>query len=126
MIEAMQNQPDGWIEWSGGECPVDREALVQPRFRSDSNEALLSVDRAGKFRWSNKDWASDIIAYRVIEPIGSPKITTIYRAELTPDQHEAAIRAYVGAPYGAKVCLASGGDRIGTGAFVEWKVDGDA
>jgi hypothetical protein len=58
---------NGWIEWNGGECPVDPLTPVEVMYRY-----LMPTDNscAGYFYWqhSKKGVAStDIIAYRVIE-----------------------------------------------------------
>jgi hypothetical protein len=53
-----------WIEWAGGERPVDRDALVTIR-RRDGREVC---DKAFKFDWTNENYVgvqSDIIAYRI-------------------------------------------------------------
>jgi hypothetical protein len=59
-----------WIEWSGGECPIDLYAFAEVRFRGGDRgiaPALHWIDR-----WSNA-WehkgpcrSEDIIAYRVV------------------------------------------------------------
>lgn len=60
---------DGWIEWSGGECPVGIFTFVQVRFRNGGE----GVGPAGHWvdRWSDR-WShygplrsEDIVAYRV-------------------------------------------------------------
>lgn len=60
-----------WIEWAGGECPVDPYGFTEVRFRDGEEEtapAMHWVDR-----WSNR-WEhrgpyrnEDIIAYRVVQ-----------------------------------------------------------
>lgn len=58
-----------WIEWHGGECPVEPETIVRIRLR-DGQESLNSTARF----WADgpQDWwkhqGHDIIAYRVVEP----------------------------------------------------------
>lgn len=65
---------DGWIEWNGGECPVDRNATVYVRFRSSADTDEDDACRAGDLRWHHaKDdnqvaVAYDIIAYRLVTP----------------------------------------------------------
>lgn len=54
----------GWIEWAGGECPVDSDAIVEVRFRNQ-NQHQYNNDRAGDFDWSHTGFRGDIIAYRL-------------------------------------------------------------
>lgn len=67
-----------WIEWSGGECPVDHDALVEVRFRDGNPLGTGLPEKAGY--WDSRDsklsnWihskgrlgsGNDIIAYRVV------------------------------------------------------------
>ena len=55
---------DGWIEWSGGECPVDEDDRIDVKF--SDGDTLFDVD-------SNWDWSGgvdmcNIIAYRLHKP----------------------------------------------------------
>lgn len=63
---------DGWIEWAGGECPVDTDTRVAVRFR-DAPESIIQNETAGFWQWERADVrgpladaGDDIIAYRVI------------------------------------------------------------
>lgn len=58
---------NGWIQWAGGECPVDSDAIVEVRYRSP-NPYQFNNDRAGDFTWSHDGIDGDIIAYRVHNP----------------------------------------------------------
>lgn len=58
---------DGWIEWAGGECPVDGDAIVEVRYRK-TNPYQFNNDRAGDFTWSHHGIDGDIIAYRLQQP----------------------------------------------------------
>lgn len=51
-----------WIEWAGGECPVDNEAMIEIRY----NDGDVFTDRADRLDWLHSDPNSDIVAYRVI------------------------------------------------------------
>lgn len=55
---------DGWIQWAGGECPVDSDAIVEVKFRRH-NQRQYNNDRAGDFDWACTGRSSDIIAYRL-------------------------------------------------------------
>ncbi len=79
MEQAMTEEREAverWIEWNGGECPVEPDTVVEVRLR-DGWEARLP-DSAREFRWcwtptsgrnfqSNGVRAFDIIAYRVVQ-----------------------------------------------------------
>lgn len=70
---------NGWIEWKGGDMPVERGTLVDVKYR-DGKETVgvfagihhLSTDyrrKAGCIRsakdWEHYQWPSDIVAYRL-------------------------------------------------------------
>lgn len=55
---------DGWIQWAGGECPVDSDAIVEVKFRNPSRNKFNN-DSAGDFTWSHDGFGGDIIAYRL-------------------------------------------------------------
>lgn len=56
---------DGWIEWHGGECPVDGGKWINIRHRDGCEK---EVGKAGLFRWDHRQWVGDIIAYRLHQP----------------------------------------------------------
>lgn len=59
----------GWIEWSGGECPLEAEAIVTPRYRDnpDHKKGLrLEVAPAWRLAWYHDGEDDDIVAYRVL------------------------------------------------------------
>ena len=58
---------NGWINWDGGECPVDSDAIVEVKFRNPSRNKFNN-DRAGDFTWSHDGFGGDIIAYRLQHP----------------------------------------------------------
>lgn len=55
---------NGWIQWAGGECPVDSDAIVEVKYRSP-NPYQYNNDRAGDFAWAHTGSSCDIIAYRL-------------------------------------------------------------
>lgn len=55
---------NGWIQWAGGECPVDSDAIVEVKYRKP-NPCQFNNDRAGDFTWSHDGIDGDIIAYRM-------------------------------------------------------------
>lgn len=54
----------GWIEWSGGDCPVHEESSVECIF---FNGDTSIIRQAGSFEWDNIDHPGDIIKYRVVK-----------------------------------------------------------
>lgn len=64
---SSQNEPgDGWIDWAGGECPVQGNAGVEVRLKDGTVSSA----------WLAKGWVwehgvlspgADIIAYRVVK-----------------------------------------------------------
>lgn len=58
---------EGWIEWHGGECPVDSDAIVEVKCRRPK-PYQYSNDRAGDFSWTHDGIDGDIIAYRLHNP----------------------------------------------------------
>lgn len=58
---------NGWIDWHGGECPVDSDAIVEVKYREPS-PLHFNNDRAGDFAWSHDGNSGDIIAYRLVHP----------------------------------------------------------
>ena len=60
---------DGWIQWAGGDCPVDSDAIVEVKFRNSNPKPYqFNNDRAGDFTWSHDGFDGDIIAYRLQHP----------------------------------------------------------
>ncbi|TDH35697.1 hypothetical protein E2A64_10175 [Pseudohoeflea suaedae] len=62
---------DGWIEWNGGECPVEFGSTAWVKLRYD--ERPLHVPRPEEMRWQHgtsgrPTSGGDIIAYRVVKP----------------------------------------------------------
>lgn len=53
-----------WIEWAGGECPVDGHRRVEVRLR-DGSIVMLDAD-SFDFVYSPDDAETDIVAHRVI------------------------------------------------------------
>lgn len=64
---------NGWIEWHGGECPVDSDAIVEVRYRKPS-PLNFNNDRAGDFAWAYDGIDGDIIAYRLQQATKSEQV----------------------------------------------------
>jgi len=62
---------DGWIEWKGGECPVEKGTLVDVIWRSGIERVgvkALHIGGAGHQFWVADGMVNDIIAYRLHKP----------------------------------------------------------
>ncbi len=64
ILEQQQRADRGWIEWRGGEQPVDDDAIVEIRCRHE--EYKYKPERACHFAWNYTGLGLDIIAYRII------------------------------------------------------------
>ena len=53
---------DGWIEWNGGECPVNQLQKVEVTLKCGEYHS----GTAYRFEWGRQHSESDIIAYRVV------------------------------------------------------------
>lgn len=53
-----------WIEWSGGERPVDGLRLVEVMFLDGATD----TDVADAYDWQHDGLSSDVAAYRVVQP----------------------------------------------------------
>lgn len=70
---------DGWIDWAGGECPVEPERLVDVKLRDGS--IFCGMDADG-WRWSDIGHNADIIAYRLHQPQEAVQAKADYEADL--------------------------------------------
>ncbi|MBW9334533.1 hypothetical protein FEE59_13525 [Herbaspirillum sp. RU 5E] len=53
-----------WIEWKGGECPVDGNIFVTIKYR----DGEIEEDWPARFyRWDHRILDDDIIAYRIVK-----------------------------------------------------------
>ena len=63
-LSAPQPSYDDWIPWKGGECPVERRAVVMVKGKNGE----VDTDEAHFYDWHHTGSALDIIAYRVVKP----------------------------------------------------------
>jgi len=55
-----------WIEWNGGECPVEPGTIVDVKNRDGAIfELVFAMKSELANDWRNLDFPSDIVAYRV-------------------------------------------------------------
>ena len=62
--KVVEADPEGWIPWSGGECPLPDDCEYAFRFRS--NDGSKNTQTAFKMRWEHKGGMDDVTAYRPI------------------------------------------------------------
>ena len=60
---ALEIDPDGWIEWGGGDCPVAPNIVVD--FITRDGCDTLRGYIASNLVWENSGISYDIIAYRI-------------------------------------------------------------
>lgn len=61
--ERADKSGDGWIEWKGGKCPVDKTVRVATKWRDGH---CAGIQNAGYWIWKHVNSHCDIIAYRRI------------------------------------------------------------
>lgn len=59
---ALAAKNDGWIEWGGGECPVDTKAIVDIKLKGGFTYKSC---HAGDYSWRHAGGGGDIISYRL-------------------------------------------------------------
>lgn len=71
---ALEAKNDGWIEWGGGKCPVEKGTLIDVKWRDGKIDTeipakikLPSRDRQAII-WHHSGYELDIIAYRLHQP----------------------------------------------------------
>lgn len=57
---ALAAKNDGWIDWDGGECPVNGVVIVDYKMR----DGCVHTEPAHILRWGHRGWTGDIVAYR--------------------------------------------------------------
>lgn len=63
-VSQEERDSDGWIDWNGGDIPVDVNALVDIKKRDG---LYLIGFQAGILNWSHDGNPMDIIAYRIVK-----------------------------------------------------------
>ena len=65
---------DGWIEWNGGECPVNIGTLIDVKYRDGHLQlgcrakTRCDTELYATTHWRNSGGSADIIAYRLHKP----------------------------------------------------------
>lgn len=76
---ALAAKNDGWIEWGGGDCPVDGREMVDVIF---GHGGIMSTNIADCWCWSHDGTNSDIIAYRLHKPQEAERVNPDDEADL--------------------------------------------
>lgn len=77
---ALAAKNEGWIEWGGGECPVEEGVLVDVKYRDGAIKkglrALIpnSGRSASRLFWVKDNLSTDIIAYRLHQPTKAEQV----------------------------------------------------
>jgi hypothetical protein len=94
---------DGWIEWKGGECPVDGDVVVEVKFRAGGNGS----EKALYYRWASWNSHADIIAYRVVM-----QAPTIEAKPAEPSEKDYGVALHIDLEKGASLEFWQGECRI--------------
>lgn len=62
---------DGWIEWKGGECPVDGDSIVDVEFNFSAGHTVSGAAKG--LSWRHEWKYSNIIKYRLHKPEVKPE-----------------------------------------------------
>lgn len=64
ILEQQERGDGGWIEWRGGEQPVNGDVMVETKWSDGS----VSCGEASEWRWDHRSLLSNLnlIAYRII------------------------------------------------------------
>lgn len=64
ILAARDPSYDDWIPWKGGECPVERRAVVMVKEKNGE----VDTDKAHFYDWHHTGSPFDIVTYRVVKP----------------------------------------------------------
>ena len=62
-LAATEPSYDDWIPWKGGECPVERRAVVMVKGKNGE----VDTDKAHFYDWNHTGCPFDIVAYRIVK-----------------------------------------------------------
>lgn len=65
---ALASKNEGWIEWGGGNCPVEKGTLIDVKHRDGEIYQNKPAMGENNSRWSHFGSHGDIIAYRLHKP----------------------------------------------------------
>lgn len=84
---------DGWIPWTGGECPVPEDTLVEVRLRGEVVEEYAKGFAANLW-WTHEEEypEADIVAYRVLPQYGPKDVAFGPRSTQVGGTHYAEMK----------------------------------
>lgn len=105
------SEENEFIDWQGGECPVDPDTIVEVML---SNGSVVVNRRAGGFDWQRGNYGGDIVAYHVVKDV-RPKVEipegfTPWNGGERPVDKKVIV----------KVQLSSGGESLGPAGVFDW------
>lgn len=71
---ALAVKNEGWIEWGGGECPVEKGTLIDVKHRDGEVYQNKPAIGDNNVCWSHTGFHGDIIAYRLHKPSEADKV----------------------------------------------------
>lgn len=71
---ALAAKNGGWIEWGGGECPVEKGTLIDVKHRDGEVYQNKPAIGDNNVCWSHTGFHGDIIAYRLHKPSEADKV----------------------------------------------------
>lgn len=93
---ALTAKNDGWIEWGGGECPVEKGTLVDVKFECGEVSYHAKANVGAYDGGSNNEWSANLWD----APAGRPGRIIAYRLhqlqEVTEDDGEADLNECIG------------------------------
>jgi hypothetical protein len=63
VVKVYIKQKSKWIDWAGGDCPVEAMAKVKVKFRGGDKSADWEVARS--WMWAHQGGTFDIVAYKL-------------------------------------------------------------
>jgi hypothetical protein len=60
----LHHAEEGWIPHNGGDCPINRDAIV--RFQFACGRLSEKEHRAGNFIWRHRGFPYDVVGYKVV------------------------------------------------------------
>lgn len=67
----MADQQGGWIEWAGGECPLEPGTIHDREYRNGRKSFGIWCETTNILRramWGHDGVPEDIVRYRIVDP----------------------------------------------------------
>lgn len=73
---ALAAKNDGWIEWGGGKCPVEKGTLIDVKLRDGEIYQNKPAMGENNYNWTHTGSRGDIIYYRLHQPQEAAQVET--------------------------------------------------